>query len=368
MRAFCNDVKASLLGRLHNPEQAQAEEVTAHPDAPVKETSSWDNWWNVSTKRILSKHQHACNRIAPGAMQWIQFPYTGSPVQRHFAALDAMLELNTEQRSNLIQGCLNAIHRTWRLFSSIEPLSDGTTAASIKALTGSPNGIKPTLKWADDRAMSLVKLGLVNPFHYNIPTTTAEIYSESTPEAALNYLWGLLEYEHELPAACAISLAFEIATCIALLHADNQTSGAASRKAFFYGIALWDQQSDACNRLERTLRDDVLAKLMGVRDRYHTELARIGISFDDIHKLVAPIRVLCDEKTQVEKCLPAANMGGHQLLRTNTNQVMFIDMNKLQIFAPDKNGKVIPEAFEKPTTDVDAMASIAQAKRNALLR
>ncbi|MGE5451101.1 MAG: hypothetical protein ACM3VZ_04540 [Acidobacteriota bacterium] len=279
-----------------------------------------------------------------------------------------MLELNSEQRANLIQGCLNAIHRTWRLFSSIEPLSDGTTAASIKALTGSPNGIKPTLKWADDRAISLVKLGLVNPFHYNAPTKTAEVYSESTPEAALNYLWGLLEYEHELPAACAISLTFEIATCIALLHADDHTSAAATRKAFCYGIALWDHQSDAYHRLERTLRGDMLTKLMGIRDSYYTELARVGISFEDIHKLVAPIRVLCDEKTQAEERFPVANMGGHQLLRTNTNQVMSIEMNRLQIFAPDKKGKVIPEAFEKPKTDVDAMASIAQAKRNALLR
>lgn len=224
------------------------------------------------------------------------------------------------------------------------------------------------MKWADDRAISLVKLGLVNPFHYNIPTTTAEIYSESTPEATLNYLWGLLEYAHELPSPCAISLTFEIATCIALLHADDRASEAASRKAFFFGIALWDHRSDAYHRLERTLRGDVLAKLLGIRDRYYTELALVGISFEDIHKLVAPIRVLCDEKTRAKERFPASNMGEHQLLRTHTNQVMFIDMNKLRIFAPDKNGKVIPEAFDKPKTDVNAMASIVQAKRNALLR
>lgn len=289
-------------------------------------------------------------------------------MQRHLAALDAMLELNSERRSNLIQGCLKAIHRTWRLFSSIEPLTDDATAVSIKSLTGNPTGITPTLKWADDRALSLIKLGLVNPFHYNLPTTTADVYAESTPEAALNYLWGLLEHQEDLSPACTTSLTFEIATCIALMHADTQTSGAASRQAFFFGIALWDNLSDAVALLDSVLQKDALTKLMSMRDRYYTELARIGISFEEIHQLVAPIKVLCDEKIENGKRIHEAKMDGDQLLRTSTNQVMFVEMTRLQIFAPGRSGKVIPQAFDKPKTDVDAMASIAQAKRNALLR
>ncbi len=236
--AMSNQVKEKLLGDEHDPHSAQTEAVLACPNAPVKEAITWESWRNGSVK-MQSASRAACDQIVPNVSRWIEFPHLGSAIQRHMAALDVMLELHDERKAERVLAGLESVRKTWQLFSSIDFLRDDQIAHCIRSLTGHVDGITPTRKHADERSGKLMKMGMVNPYYFNFPAKASEDFANSA-EGMLWYLLGLTKYPHDIQPSFATSLVFDIATCIALVHADNTSTSAGRSKAFLIGLQFWD--------------------------------------------------------------------------------------------------------------------------------
>lgn len=354
-RAMSNQVKEELLGEEHDPHSAQTEAVLACPNAPVKEAITWESWRNGSAK-MQSASRAACDQIVPHVSRWIEFPHLGSAIQRHLAALDVMLELHDERKAERVLACLESVHKTWRLFGSIDVLRDDQIAHCMRSLTGHVNRITPTHKHADDRSGQLIKMGLVNPYYFNFPAKASEGFAKS-PEDMLWYLLGLTKYPHDIQPSLATSLIFDIATCIALVHADKTSTSASRSKAFLIGLQFWDH---ALGMETRQSMGDLWAPL---RRHYYAELRTLGISFRDIHELVGPIKIL--GKTNILQHLaPPSGSTKFIPLQSAANQVIFIRQGGVEITAPDQQGTVTPSRVQQVARDVDLIASIANAQSN----
>jgi hypothetical protein len=352
--AMSNQVKEKLLGEEHDPHSAQTEAVLACPNAPVKEAITWENWRNGSVK-MQSASRAACDQIVPNVSRWIEFPHLGSAIQRHLAALDVMLELHDERKAERVLACLESVRKTWQLFSSVDVLRVDQIAHCIRSLTGQVDGITPTSKHADERSGQLMKMGMVNPYYFNFPAKASEDFANSA-EGMLWYLLGLTKYPHDIQPSFATSLVFDIATCIALVHADNASTSGGRSKAFLIGLQFWDH---ALGMETRQSMGDFWTPL---RRHYYAELRALGISFRDIHELVGPIKIL-GETNMLKHVSPPAGSTKFIPLRSATNQVAFIRQGGVEVTAPDEYGNVMPSQVQQVASDVDMIAAIATARR-----
>jgi hypothetical protein len=353
-RAMSNQIKEKLLGEEHDPHSAQTETVLACPNAPVKEAITWESWRNGSVK-MQSASRAACDQIVPNVSRWIEFPHLGSAIQRHLAALDVMLELNDERKAERVLACLESVRKTWQLFSSIDVLRDDQIAHCIRSLTGHVNGITPTRKHADERSAQLMKMGMVNPYYFNFPAKASEDFANSA-EGMLWYLLGLTKYPHDIQPSLATGLVFDIATCIALVHAGNASTLAGRSKAFLIGLQFWDH---ALGMETRRSMGDFWTPL---RRHYYAELRALGISFRDIHELVGPIKIL-GETNILKHVAPPSGSTKFIPLQSATNQVIFIRQGGVEVTAPDQQGAVMPSQVQQVASDVDMIASITSARR-----
>lgn len=354
-RAMSNQVKEKLLCAEHDPHSAQTEAVLACPNAPVKEAITWESWRNGSVK-MQSASRAACDQIVPNVSRWIEFPHLGSAIQRHLAALDVMLELNDERKAERVLACLESVHKTWRLFSSIDVLRDDQIAHCIRSLTGHVDGITPTHKHADERSGQLMKLGMVNPYYFNFPAKASEDFANSA-EGMLWYLLGLTKYPRDIQPSFATSLVFDIATCIALVHADNASTSGGRSKAFLIGLQFWD------HALGIETRQSMGDFWTPIRRHYYAELRALGISFRDIHELVGPIKIL-GETNMLKHVAPPSRSTEFIPLQSATNQMIFIRQGGVEVISPGRHGYVMPSQILQIASDVDVIAAITSARRS----
>jgi len=127
MRAWCNSIKAVLLGARHDPLRPQAYKVVQSEKCPIDNVSTWLTWWSGDAIPRPS-HVRAAERLAPESSSLLELSEMATPPLRHLVALDIA---NTKFRqagrpsqfqrdqSELLLTCLNS---AWSPFLSARPI------------------------------------------------------------------------------------------------------------------------------------------------------------------------------------------------------------------------------------------------------
>jgi hypothetical protein len=94
MRAWCNQIKAGLLGKEHDPGQPQTYRVIQCTGCPIDSPSTWLTWWDGKAVP-RPKHIAMAERAAPGSSKLLELTEMRTALCRHFIALDV---INTKFR------------------------------------------------------------------------------------------------------------------------------------------------------------------------------------------------------------------------------------------------------------------------------
>lgn len=364
MRALCNDVKAALLTDLHDPNDAQADFVVACPASPAKDGKTWLSWWNGSAK-MQAASKAACDRIDRNASRWIEFPYLGGAVQRHFAVLDAVLMSDDQKRAKSASECLAAISVAWSLFTSSAALREGQTDNCVRLLAGKTVSLTPSLRYADDRAIRLVRLGLNNPFHYDLPCAQVRSGTCRTAEGMLRFLLGLTGHLSEVPPEFFTSVVFDIASCVALVRADRESSRAARLAAELHARAFWDHASGAAEIKARFSSNLDLYVCEQLRADYYRVLREHGIAFRDIYRLMAPVRVLGQANIWRHVVPKDRAREKYVPLLSAANRVVFVRSEEMEVTMTSRNGRTRRVKIHDPKDDVDLMEALECARASS---
>lgn len=357
MRALCNEVKAALLADLHNPHDAQADLVVASPAPPAKDGKIWLSWWSGSAK-MQTASKAACNRIDHNASRWMEFPHLGCAVQRHLAVLDAVLLGDDQKRAKSASECLAAISIAWSMFTSSGALRDGQTENCIRLLAGKPMTLSPSLRYADERAKRLIKLGLNNPFHYDLSATCVRSGACRTAEGMLTFLLRLTSCLCDLPPEFFTSVVFDIASCVALLRADRDSSTVARLAAELHARAFWDHAVGAAEVKARFPSNLDLHVCEHLRADYYRVLREHGISFRDIYRLMAPIKVLGADSIWQHVTPTNRTREKYIPLLSAANRVVFVRSEEMEVLISSRNGQTRQVKVYAPNDDVDLMEAI----------
>ena len=361
MRALCNDVKVALLTDLHDPHDAQADLVVACPASPAKDVKTWLSWWSGSAK-MQSASKAACDRIDRNASRWIEFPHRGNAVQRHLSVLDAVLLSDDQSRARSASECLAAISIAWSLFTSSTVLREGQTDNCVRLLADKTVSLSPSLRYADERAIRLVKLGLNNPFHYDLPPAKARSGDHRTAEGMLRFLLGLTRRLCDLPPEFITSVVFDIASCVALVRADRDSSTGARLAAELHARAFWDHAMGAAEIKARFRSNLDLHVCEHLRADYYRVLREHGVSFRDIYRLMAPVRVLGE--VNIWRHIAPTNRTREKYipLLSAANRVVFVRSEEMEVMMTSRNGRTQRVKIEALQDDVDLMEAIESAR------
>jgi len=303
MRSMCNQVKAALLGAAHTPHEPQALDLLACPDAPIKDGKTWHTWWDGKVK-LQRGSREACDRASPLASRWIEHTHMGHAVQRHLEAIEAMHALDPKARAEQVARSMDGLRKAWLAFTSRDKLNDFDLAVSTRMLTGGATPLPSSLRYADARANTLVAAGLCNPLFYAVPQSVQAACDTSTPFGLLQYLVNLSKAPGDLPEQCLPALVMDLASCVALVHADRNASEVARSDAFGKGRLLWDHALNlALIKATSKAGDGVWRNWQAIRGLYYLELRDWGISFRDMHRLVGPVKSL-GASTMIEHMKP----------------------------------------------------------------
>jgi hypothetical protein len=94
MRLWCNEIKAALLRRQHDPGQPQTYRVIQATACPVDSPSTWLSWWEGETVPRPS-HIAAAEKLVPRSSELLDITERRTAICRHLFALDV---LNTKFR------------------------------------------------------------------------------------------------------------------------------------------------------------------------------------------------------------------------------------------------------------------------------
>jgi hypothetical protein len=133
MRAWCNSIKAVLLGDAHDPGRPQTYKVIQSESCPIDNASTWLTWWTGDSVPRPS-HVRAAERLARDSSRLIDLSEMGTPELRHLVALDI---LNTRFRQSgrpsqyqrtQSELLLTALNEAWAPFLGLRP-GNGTRFA-----------------------------------------------------------------------------------------------------------------------------------------------------------------------------------------------------------------------------------------------
>jgi len=126
MRAWCNQVKAALLGPAHDPGQSQTYRVIQAAGSPAESASTWLSWWQGDAIPRPT-HVTAADRIAPGSANLLELADMRTPLSRHLYALDILTtKFRTagsprEYRETHAERLLDGLNDAWASFLDTSP-------------------------------------------------------------------------------------------------------------------------------------------------------------------------------------------------------------------------------------------------------
>ncbi|MDP1872446.1 MAG: hypothetical protein Q8K61_12605 [Gallionella sp.] len=318
MRAMCNQVKSILLTSAHDPYLPQTSALLETGLAPVSNEETWKNWWEGNSIP-QSTQIRACDNISPGARYWLEFSENGNPIQRHMLALDSKsIELARDEewwRHNFDaqKRSLDSLKRIWSTFtkSKCEP---SNSPLSFERQSLEKNLPAPSLRYAsEDEKLSLV-IADSNPYRYEFSKATRMQYVDSEKFGLFRFLESLL-YESRLqPLWLRDIWILDMATLITLMSTDLLETpehdapglGYFANQHFFWKTLFWGRIDSLDFYWERIhgafmpllpggevlnsdSRLEMLKLVYSIRERYYELMGKIGIGFDDVGYIAAPV-------------------------------------------------------------------------------
>jgi len=345
LRAFANQIKQALLGNIHDPTKSQHKElvdagavvtedacqpqpasVASVVSAPVLDARTFESWWLGKVGTAWSKKIEACDRVLPGSSLWDENSHLGSPIQRHMAALDVRCddrmsrnfdETREEEwlteRMDALDKCMQSADRCWSVFSH-------RAAPSIQAVTLirrlAPDGKlpQPAFTLASPKLRSAANpSGEDRPFSgcsYEIPDAIRRFHCAANKFGLLQFLvrlgvategarpWWYSGWVFDLASVAAMAQFYSV-------YGDGGTPDSNVGEDFDLIVALnrviFDHEDGTITpfvtdlpRIAQRLGVPAMGlvkSLMAARREYYTQLAALGIGFEDVYVFAKPVEI-----------------------------------------------------------------------------
>jgi hypothetical protein len=128
MRAWCNQMKATLLGSEHDPDHPQTYRVIQSAECPIDSASTWLTWWE-GTAIPRPTQVTAAERLTPGSSSLLELEELRTPLSRHLYALDVLTTkfrtegTTREYRETHTARLLDGLNDAWGSFLDTSPPS-----------------------------------------------------------------------------------------------------------------------------------------------------------------------------------------------------------------------------------------------------
>jgi hypothetical protein len=311
MRALCNQLKSVLIQSAHDPAAIQTQQLLHKDLAPVKDEDTWKKWWNG--ERVPQSEQvSACVDIVKESRYWLEHSEFGNPIQRHMLALDAMgIELTRdgewwEKKFDVQDRCLVSQKRVWSRFTKSSCESTDSPLSFEKQLLGTELPC-PSLAHATEDEKLRTEIFGINPYIYEFSESTRKQYVDSEKFGLFQFFERVL-YETRLQQPWLRDIwILDMASLIALMRTDLVPTpeheapglGHHTEQFAFWNRLFWDHFDGTITPLIRFARSqdsdsrkEMLELVLAIRKRYYELLAQLGVSFEDVYQIAAPVVVL----------------------------------------------------------------------------
>jgi hypothetical protein len=310
LRALCNQVKHELLGFDHDPYSPQTDSIIDHKESPTKDGKTWEGWW-TATQIPQSSQLEKMNRIAPGCSNWLENRKYGTPIQRHFLALDCRaLEITKkgdwyDQKLNLQQEALDALSEVWSRFTRYMG-QDAKPAFEFERQIAPYKLTPASMVNATKNEKLHVAMGNLNPYRFEFSGDAYQRYQPSDKFGLFPFMIAIAdesrlrqEWLRDIWILDCASLVALMGTEIAV-HEDNPSTALGSMFIPFAALnrIYWDHLQGIITpavRLLPTLVQDGqrewVQMFLQVRQRYYALLRELGINFTDLYPITQPIKV-----------------------------------------------------------------------------
>jgi hypothetical protein len=302
MRAWCNEIKARLLGQEHDPDQPQTYRVTQSVGCPIDSPSTWLSWWEGKAVP-RPRHITAAELVAPGSSKLLELAEMQTALSRHFIALDIIntrfriTGRPTEYRREQAERLLVGLNEAWISFLDTAPPRPTNPFGVVNQVGESVESLLDGWELEPDQALFAQRFG-GNVARWILPHEAVSQHSWLEPLSIFRFLSMLAVSESldhpKLMEMWALDLAsatlvvrtlIETAdlrrprfTCIRMGHSGGMhlmTSG-----AFVGPQDLLDRPTGrniACN-VYGEHGELALTNLRAARDSYYNAFAALGIS------------------------------------------------------------------------------------------
>src|SRR5205807_886071 len=126
MRAWCNQIKATLLGPEHDPGHPQTYRVIQAAGCPINNASTWLSWWGGNAIPRPT-HVAAADRVATGSAHLLELADIRTPLSRHLYALDILTTKfrvsgsPRDYRETQAERLLDGLNDAWASFLDTSP-------------------------------------------------------------------------------------------------------------------------------------------------------------------------------------------------------------------------------------------------------
>lgn len=182
MRAWCNQIKATLLREASDPAQPQTYLVIQSPACPIDSQSTWLSWWEGEAIPRPS-HIAAAEKLVPRSSELLELAETRTHLSRQFLALDI---LNTkfrvtgrpsDHRRAQARRLLTGLNDAWASFLDVQDPPSTSRYNVVNQLGHSAAELLAGYVVPADQLPRNVDLG-ENPVRWLLP-----------PEAVLEHCW-----------------------------------------------------------------------------------------------------------------------------------------------------------------------------------
>ncbi len=314
MRAWCNCIKSSLLGSVHDPGRPQTYKVLQSANCPIDNASTWLTWW-AGDAIPRPGRVRLIEQLIPGSSRFLDLSELGTPAARHLFALDILTTKFRRSgqpsdyqrtRADLL---LKTLNHAWAPFLSERPVKDNS-AFSLESQIGPGEGVLryPVLVTKSERDWVMEGGNLLR---YAVPDEAILEHNHLEPASIFRFL-GMLSTFPELNRPALLQMwALDFASAALIcrtqlmldpLHATREFAAfSMGRAGYLYLLANYafsaplrpEFDQPAYNIARFIFGDDVNAviqRLHEARSSYYATFAAWGIPERTIRALNADRR------------------------------------------------------------------------------
>ena len=240
MRIICNLIKMELnKDGVVDVKTPQTEFVTLHPNSPITEPVTWENWWFarvVPKSTSIQKIQESFpgTKLAAEVDIWLNGREVGSPLQRHLFSIDARcLELlkdenadYTTERFNRARTTVKSVNRVWRIFSDDTYFVESdSTNFSLLFQSGLSEICLDEQSYANQSERQHIVCGILNPYVYSLPREIQSKLDINNPYSILEFLFRYAAHTRLINDNIRYVWVFDVASVCTALIVESYANG-----------------------------------------------------------------------------------------------------------------------------------------------